>query len=448
MTDSSIYHLFFKDYLEKHGALPKVSVCTPTFNRRPFIPALIQCFQNQTYPAEYMEWVVVDDGFDKTRDLFETVPQVKYFAYDQKMLLGKKRNTMHAHSTGDIFVYMDDDDWYPRERVAHSVYMLLNSPHLCAGSSELYLYHVDEAQMYQMGPYGPNHATAGTFAFKRELLQQTRYSEESAVAEEGDFLKNHSIPLVQLNPLHTILVFTHMHNSVDKRMLLKNADIPVQLKDADGNITEECYVRRSSKQLDTFFPRKEEKSLMSFYLTLDAALKQYEPGEVKHKPDVVKQTNEILMKRQMETPIIPLMIDNKPVTLSIQQMLDIVHQLQKRNRELTDMLKTQLNDPNNPASPFAPLNQDPEVPSGPAGPEVAKAENKQVQTVDEQKVAAEQKVDIRIPGTTQVRAFTVDHVNHLISKQHQKITRLSTQLADLTQLDADKLYFLDPSADM
>jgi hypothetical protein len=27
---------------------PFVSICTPTFNRRPFIPIILQCFKNQT----------------------------------------------------------------------------------------------------------------------------------------------------------------------------------------------------------------------------------------------------------------------------------------------------------------------------------------------------------------------------------------------------------------
>ena len=31
---------------------PFVSVCTPTFNRRPFIEMMFQCFRNQTYPKK------------------------------------------------------------------------------------------------------------------------------------------------------------------------------------------------------------------------------------------------------------------------------------------------------------------------------------------------------------------------------------------------------------
>ena len=76
--------------------------------------------------------------------------------------------------------------------------------------------------MYQFGPYGPNHATAGTFAFKRELIQNTKYDSNAALAEEKSFLKNYTIPFVQLDPMKAILVFSHEHNTFDKRKLLEN----------------------------------------------------------------------------------------------------------------------------------------------------------------------------------------------------------------------------------
>ena len=60
-----------------------------------------------------MEWIIIDDGTDKIKDLVQDIPNVKYFAYDEKMPLGKKRNLMHEKSEGDIIVYMDDDDYYP-----------------------------------------------------------------------------------------------------------------------------------------------------------------------------------------------------------------------------------------------------------------------------------------------------------------------------------------------
>lgn len=202
---------------------PLVTVCTPTYNRRTFIPALIQCFENQTYPRELLEWVVVDDGSDPVGDLFEGVSGVKYYRSEERMSLGFKRNLMHKKASGEILVYMDDDDYYPPDRVLHAVYKLRSNPNIMiAGSSKMHIYFKELDKIYQFGPYGPNHATAGTFAFKKELLKLTSYEDNATVAEERFFLKNYTIPMVQLEPKSTILVFAHAQNTYDKNHLVFN----------------------------------------------------------------------------------------------------------------------------------------------------------------------------------------------------------------------------------
>ena len=122
------------------AGMPRVSVCTPTYNRRRFIPFLIKCYKSQTYPASLMEWIVVDDGTDPVGDLFKDVEGVKYFYQEEKMKLGKKRNYMHKKVTGDIIVYMDDDDYYPPDRVKDAVTKLRSNHHILAsGSSLIYI---------------------------------------------------------------------------------------------------------------------------------------------------------------------------------------------------------------------------------------------------------------------------------------------------------------------
>lgn len=79
-----------KKLLQSNKQLPFVSICTPTFNRRPFIPIMIECFNHQTYPKDRMEWIIIDDGTDKIGDMLTEVPQINYFSYDTKMTLGKK----------------------------------------------------------------------------------------------------------------------------------------------------------------------------------------------------------------------------------------------------------------------------------------------------------------------------------------------------------------------
>ena len=264
---------------------PFVSICTPTYNRRPFIQSMIKCFEHQTYPKDRIEWIIIDDGTDKIEELVCDIPQVKYYKYDEKMVLGKKRNLMHEKSKGDIIVYMDDDDYYPPSRISHAVSMLQSHPKaLCAGASEIYIYfkHIDK--MIQFGPYGPNHATAGTFAFKRELLKDHAYNNEAALAEEKSFLKDYTVPFVQLEPKKTILVFSHIHNTFDKKTLLENRH-PKFVKDSD-------------KTIDDFI---KEPDLKDFYLNqIEKVLVNYDPGKPEMKPDVLKQIKEIKIEREKQ----------------------------------------------------------------------------------------------------------------------------------------------------
>ena len=268
--------------------LPFVSVCTPTFNRRPFIEMMIACFNSQDYPKERMEWIIVDDGSDLIEDMVKQHPNVKYFKYDIKMTLGKKRNIMHEKAKGDIIVYMDDDDFYPPERVSHAVDMLMENPSaLCAGASEMYIYFNDRKRMVQFGPYGKAHATAGTFAFRRTLLKDSRYNEDACLAEEREFLKNYTVPFVQLEPMKTILVFSHSHNTMDKRTLLDDMD----KNGGSGRNAGNEYVKYSDKKVSDFI--KDAKIVKFFTEDLEGALSGYNAGGIHMKPDVMKQIGEI-----------------------------------------------------------------------------------------------------------------------------------------------------------
>jgi len=314
----------------KSSAKPLVSLCTPTFNRRPFIPSMITCFEQQTYPHALIEWIIIDDGTDKIEDLVKHIPQVKYYKYEKKMPLGEKRNLMHSKSKGDIIVYMDDDDYYPPERINHAVETLMSSSALCAGSSEIYIYFKHIKEMYQFGPYGPNHATAGTFAFKRELLKDHSYENTAALAEEKHFLKNYSVPFVQLDPMKTILVFSHIHNTFDKKKLLENPHPQ--------------YVRKSDKTVNMFI---KNKNLKKFYMnTLEDKLKDYTPGLPTMKPDVLKQIIEIEESRRKHAENMAknqqkIIINDgeKSRELTTEEVIHTLQQQQVHIKQLTELLQ-------------------------------------------------------------------------------------------------------------
>jgi len=334
---------------------PFVSVCTPTFNRRPFIPIMFQCFQNQTYPKDRMEWIIVDDGTDPIDDLVQAkiaeIPQIKYIRSDRRMNLGEKRNYMHTFVKGTIIVYMDDDDYYPPERVEHAVEVLQQKPEaMCVGSSEIYVYFKHIQKMYQCGPYGPNHATAGTFAFRTQLLKETRYEDGAALAEEKHFLKNYTIPFAQLDPLKSILVFSHEHNTFDKRKLLENPHPD--------------FMKESAKTVDMFIRKSEEAHIKQFFMhDINELLDKYDPGKPEMKPEVMQQIKRIQAEREkmmMEQQIQQhqqqqqkIMVNEPgkpPRELNTQEIMEImnkqmqeIQQLRQENQQLKHILQEYYN---------------------------------------------------------------------------------------------------------
>mgnify|MGYP001381993484 FL=1 len=205
---------------------PTVTVCTITHNRHRFLPLLKQNIQSQSYPAELLQWVIVDDS----TDLESHAPSfpglglgVTYHRLISKLPIGRKRNLSHELCLGDIIIYMDDDDFYPPTRVEHAVDALVSSDNLIAGSTYLPILFVKDCDFWIAGPYSKNHATAGTFAFKRELLVETSYQDDAVSAEEKHFLKNYTIPMVQLQPLSTIICIAHASNTFNKDTLRQQA---------------------------------------------------------------------------------------------------------------------------------------------------------------------------------------------------------------------------------
>jgi len=330
------------------SSLPFVSICTPTFGRRPFWEHTLQMFRNQTYPKELMEWIIVDDcPGDKIKDIIEKsgISQIKYYELPEKMHLGAKRNLMHQYCSPDseIIIYMDDDDYYPPERVSHAVEQLLAHPDvLAAGSSEIHIVYKGlpnhpPVAIYQAGPYGPNHATAGTFAFRKKLLLQHRYNDNAALAEEKEFLNDYTVPFVQLDPLKTILVFSHDHNTFDKRKMLDNIH--------------PSYFKQCTRTVTDFIRKPSESHIKKFFLEeIDAKLAKYLPGRPENKPDVQIQMKVIEAERaemvrnmaaQQQVPQIIMQKEGcEPQVLSLEQCASLLQNQSKLIDELVRRIKT------------------------------------------------------------------------------------------------------------
>ena len=229
---------------------PFVSIITPTYNRKRFIPYLIECYAHQTYPKDKMEWIIYDDGSEPVGDFFKDLkfPNVRYIYEEEKQNIGVKRNRLNKEAKGDIIIAMDDDDYYPPERVHHVVTMFRGKPGVeLAGSSEVYMYYSDNKTIYKFGPYSPNHATNGTMAWLKSYANNHVYDENVTHAEEKSFLDEYKHPMIQLNTEKTMLVMSHSENTFDKK----------KMRDAENP-----FVKKTSLKIRNFI---KDTKLREFY---------------------------------------------------------------------------------------------------------------------------------------------------------------------------------------
>lgn len=195
-----------------------------------------------------MEWVVLDDGTDPVEDLltpYMSRLSIQYIRVPEKLNIGAKRNRLHAAARGEILVTMDDDDWYSPERVAHSVTTMRSRKATIVGSSCNHLYFEDDGSIWSVGPYGPNHATFGTMAYTKTYAMAHPCDEAKLNAEEVEFTRRYTEPLVQLNPRKVMLVICHTENTFSKNNL-RVADSP--------------FVKKTSLKLRDFIGRAEDRA--------------------------------------------------------------------------------------------------------------------------------------------------------------------------------------------
>ena len=142
--------------------LPKVSILTPTFNRRKFLRLMISNIKYFDYPKDKLEWLILDslgkEG-EKGERLFNNIDEIKriknflgieinYHFIDKKMSIGQKRNWLSENSKFDILINMDDDDIYISSYIRNSIEMLLNFDKDIVGCIDmLFIYPNDNYKM-------------------------------------------------------------------------------------------------------------------------------------------------------------------------------------------------------------------------------------------------------------------------------------------------------------
>jgi hypothetical protein len=212
--------------------MKKISLLTITqYKRFKSLQILFLMIQNQTY-QNIFEWIIVEGSSNKNDaeknknnilNFIEEIKleinyKIKYIEYSGYKL-GGLRNLGNDSCNGDIIVCMDDDDYYPPDRVEHAVETLKNSECLIAGVSDVYMYDIMINKLFKFNGFMDYHSTNNCMAYKKEYLLNNKHDPEIEVGEERSFTKEFTRPLVKLKSKKCIIAISHNENTFNKREL-------------------------------------------------------------------------------------------------------------------------------------------------------------------------------------------------------------------------------------
>ncbi|WP_242922456.1 glycosyltransferase [Pontibacter liquoris] len=179
--------------------LPLVSVIIPCYNHGAYLPEAFESIWQQKYPA--VEVIVVDDGStDDTRTITEKYAGVTYI-YQKNQGLSAARNTGIRHSTGELLVFLDADDWLLPGGIQANVRYLQQHPALAFVSGAHDKVFVDEGlvreEVYEVtgnhyqqllqGNYIGMHATV---MYRRWVFDALQYDVSLKFCEDYDLYLN------------------------------------------------------------------------------------------------------------------------------------------------------------------------------------------------------------------------------------------------------------------
>ena len=242
-----------------------VSILTITQSVRfECLKILYLMIQKQSY-KDINEWVIIEGSqkkFDaelnkvKIKEFIEEIKnnvsfKINYIEYSGKKL-GGLRNLGNSMCTSDIIVCLDDDDYYPPERVQSAVETLNSSKCLICGVSDVYLYDFFMDRLFKFKGFMEFHSTNNCMAYKKEYLLTNKHDPEIEVGEERSFTLEFTTPLAKLDSRKCIVAISHNFNTFNKRELclggvLKSLHTLTEIEEPITNYIDEDIFNKMKK---------------------------------------------------------------------------------------------------------------------------------------------------------------------------------------------------------
>lgn len=217
---------------------PSISIVTPTYNRKKLMDIAFHNLLSTDYPADKMEWVVIEDSDVGVSDQLSTEkivnfqmahPQikVKYIPIEGRMSIGQKRNIAIENCSNEIILCMDDDDHYPSTSFRRRVAWLLkgvngaNPTNDISVCTTIALYDlVRGVSAVNVPPWGMSlgkRISEATLTFRKSAWTERPF-EDISIAEGESWIKGRENRCIEMPPQQIIVAFSHRSNASSRRI--------------------------------------------------------------------------------------------------------------------------------------------------------------------------------------------------------------------------------------
>jgi glycosyltransferase involved in cell wall biosynthesis len=244
---------------------PLISVIIPIYNRAHLIGETIKSVINQTY--DRWELIIIDDGScDNLEKVIKNIPdkRIRYYHLDHSGIISKVRNIGLAYSYGSLIAFLDSDDLWKPHKLMYQLSLLEKHPNAAFTFSHgqqfgpgaipppvletLYIGNIFHAQLIEerfvLYPT--------SFLFKKEVLQEVAYLDESLSGGESDFFLRIAWKYDGIfSGERLVMLRKHQQNiSLEREFIFCAENIQMYEKFVrNGLLTQQQFVSVTSKQL-------------------------------------------------------------------------------------------------------------------------------------------------------------------------------------------------------
>lgn len=200
--------------------LPKITIITPTFNRRNLFYIALNNINNTTYPKNKIEWIIVEEESDNMVE--DIVPKwAKYIKLKNKTTIAHKRNIACLNSTSSIILHMDDDDYYPPNSFLARTKILLKYPdYECIGCSNIGVYDIinDKSSIASDGLLSLSEAS---MAYTKRFWIEHNFNPKTEKGEFKDFIMGRFDKIMDIPYSFVLIAINHNSNFTNRKITSK-----------------------------------------------------------------------------------------------------------------------------------------------------------------------------------------------------------------------------------